>query len=225
MEEPRIQIKGIGEGLLITLHEKRWKDAQELIYSTIEERSSFFMGARVAIDVGDTSIKAADLGKFREKLSVKGLSLWAVLSTSDMTINTSQVLGLSTSLGIRQSTNKQKKDNTFFEGDPAVWVERTLRSGYKIETKCHVVVMGDVNPGSEIISGGNILVWGRLNGSVHAGADGNKIARVFALDLKPTQMRIAEIVTSPILGKQKSQPEMAYLKDNEIIIEHWNSRK
>ncbi len=224
MEEAKLLIKGIRDGLLITVHEKRWKDAQDLIISTITEKESFFNGAKVALDVGDIVVKAADLGKFRNKLADKGLTLWAVLSTADSTINTAQVLGLSTTLGIRPSVAKEMKDSNVFEGDQAVWIERTMRAGFRVETKCHVVVMGDVNPGAEIVSGGNILVWGRLNGSVHAGADGNKNARVMALDLKPTQMRIDDIVALPILKKTKNQPEMAFLRENEIIIEPWNKR-
>lgn len=225
VEESKLLIKGIRDGLLITVHEKRWKDAQELVFNTIAEREAFFKGAKVALDVGETVIKAAEMGKFRNNLADKGLSLWAVLSTADTTINTAQVLGLATTLGIRTAAAKEQKDANVFEGDQAVWVERTLRAGFRVETKCHVVVMGDVNPGAEIISGGNILVWGRLNGSVHAGADGNQNARIMAMELKPTQMKINGVVSALILKKSKNQPEMAFLKENEIIIEPWNSKK
>ncbi len=224
MEESKLLIKGIRDGLLITVHEKRWKEAQELVFNTIAEKESFFTGAKVALDVGEIVIKAAEMGRFRNKLADKGLSLWAVLSTADTTINTAQVMGLATSLGIRSAGAKEQKDPTVFEGDQAVWVERTMRAGFRVETKCHVVVFGDVNPGAEIISGGNILVWGRLNGAVHAGADGNRAARVMALDLKPTQMKIDDVVAVPILKKTKNQPEMALLQGNEIIIEPWGKR-
>jgi septum formation inhibitor MinC len=60
---------------------------------------------------------------------------------------------------------------------------------------------------------------------VHAGADGNQQARIMAMELKPTQMKISGVVSTQILQKSKSQPEMALLKENEIIIEPWNGRK
>lgn len=224
MEESKLLIKGIRDGLLITVHDKRWKEAQELVLNTIAERESFFNGAKVAIDVGDTLIKAAEMGRFRNRLADKGMNLWAVLSTTDATIKTAQDLGLSTTLGIRPTGAKEQKESNVFAGEQAVWIERTMRAGFRVETKCHVVVLGDVNPGAEIVSGGNVMVWGRLNGSVHAGADGNRNARILAFDLKPTQMRIDDVVAIPILKKTKNQPEMAFLRENEIIIEPWNKR-
>lgn len=225
MSDEKLVIKGIGDGLLITLRECTWKEARGLIIAKIDEKGTFFQGARVALDVGDIPLKAADLGKLRDELSGRGVTLWAVLSKSDITIKTAQVLGLSITLGLAKNLEKQKKDNTVFEGDSAVWVEKTLRAGYKIETRCHVVVMGDVNPGAEIISAGNIIVWGRLSGSVHAGADGNKNAKVLALDLEATSLQIAQIAAAPIVKKRKKQPEVAYILENEIIIEGWDIQK
>jgi len=83
------------------------------------------------------------------------------------------------------------------------------------------VVIGDVNPGAEIIAGGDIVVWGRLRGVAHAGAAGDTAAVVCALDLSPTQLRIADsIAISP--GRQREpRPEMARLKDGQIIAERW----
>ena len=58
-----------------------------------------------------------------------------------------------------------------------------LRSGHRLRRKEHVLVIGDVNPGAEVFSDGDILVWGRLRGVAHAGANGNRRAIVAALDL------------------------------------------
>jgi septum site-determining protein MinC len=215
----------ISEGFLVTLRGDRWKDAQELIISKIDQKAEFFQGAKIVVDVGELSLKAADLGKLRDELSTRGISLWAVLSRSETTLNTAQMLGLSTNLGVHQNVQKQKKGSTVFEGDSAVWVEKTLRAGYKVETKCHVIVMGDVNPGAEIISAGNILVWGRLSGSVHAGADGDQGAKVMALNMVPTGLQIGDRVALISAKKRKSQPEVAYVFENEIIIDGWDTQK
>ena len=225
MSEEQILIKGISDGLLVTVRENPWKEAKALVFEKIDEKETFFKGARFAIDVGSLSLKAADLSKFRNDLSDRGITLWAILSNSDVTINTAQMLGLATQLSVRQNHEKQKQSSTFFEGDSAVWVEKTLRAGYKVETKCHVIVMGDVNPGAEIISAGNILVWGKLGGSVFAGADGDRAARVFALELDPINLRISDVIANPLNKKRKKQPEMAIIKENEIIIESWDTRK
>jgi septum site-determining protein MinC len=225
LNEEKIQIKGISEGLLVTVKDNPWNDAKELVKLKIDDNPDFFHGARIVLDVGDIPIKAAELGKMRDELSARSITLVAVLSKSPVTLQNAQVLGLSTYLGVRQDYAKKKTSSNYFEGDAAVWVERTLRAGYKVETKCHVVVMGDVNPGAEIISAGNVIVWGRLSGSVHAGADGNLESRVMALELEATNLQIAQIVAVPITKKKKKQPEIAYISKNEIIIEGWDIRK
>ena len=225
MNENNIQIKGISDGLLVTLRENPWKEAKNLVISRIDEKETFFQGAKIALDVGNLALKAADLGKFRDELSGRGITLWAVMSNSDVTINTAQILGLSTHLSVRQNHEKEKPSSTFYEGDSAVWVEKTLRAGFKVETKSHVVVMGDVNPGAEIVSAGNILIWGRLCGSVHAGADGNRQAQVLALEFEAMNLRIAEFIAAPLLKKKKKQPEFAHIQDNAIVIENWTHRK
>lgn len=102
-----------------------------------------------------------------------------------------------------------------------MWVKRTVRSGVRIEYEGNVVVVGDVNPGAEVVAGGSVVVWGRLRGVVHAGAGGDTEAVVCALDLSPTQLRIAtEIATTP---DRRSQPvpEMARLKDGHLVAEPW----
>jgi septum site-determining protein MinC len=82
-------------------------------------------------------------------------------------------------------------------------VERTLRSGFSVRHAGHVVVIGDVNAGAQVIAGGSVLVWGRMRGMVHAGADGNEKAVVCALDLSPTQLRIAGLIATTPQRKGK----------------------
>jgi septum site-determining protein MinC len=87
-----------------------------------------------------------------------------------------------------------------------------------------VVVLGDVNPGAEIVAEGNVIVWGRVRGMVHAGAKGDTSARICALELSATQLRIADEV-SATLGPQKNpHPEVASLnEDGRLQSESWQS--
>ena len=95
-----------------------------------------------------------------------------------------------------------------------------MRCGNSICFKGNVVVMGDVNPGAEIIATGNVLVTGVIKGTVHAGAKGNRNAIVSAQGIYPTQLRIADLITvSPEEKAQKlTHFETAYIKDNNIYI-------
>ena len=85
----------------------------------------------------------------------------------------------------------------------------------------HVTVIGDVNPGAEIVASGDIVVWGRLRGVAHAGADGNDEAIVCALDLEPMQLRINDKIAITPKRKGKAQPEVARVIDNQVIAEPW----
>jgi septum site-determining protein MinC len=86
-----------------------------------------------------------------------------------------------------------------------------------------VVILGDVNPGAEVIAGGNVVVWGKLRGVVHAGATGNERSVVCALDLTPTQLRIASHISVSPDRKGNPRPEKAFVKDGILVAEAWNT--
>lgn len=217
-----VQIKGIREGLLITLGKGEWAETSGELLKHVEEQAGFLQGARVALDVGDVTLHATDLGSLRDKLSDFQISLWAVLSNSPVTENTAQMLGLATRLA---SSHKPERTSNASENqmatESAVLIERTLRSGFRISHQGHITVIGDVNPGAEIIASGSIVVWGRLRGLVHAGANGNEQAVVCALDLIPTQLRIADLIAVTPQRKDKPQPEVARVQDGQVIAEPW----
>ena len=220
-----ISIKGIREGLLVTLSDAgSWSEASRALLARIEQSVDFFKGARLALALGPRPLSVTDLSNLRSVLSEHNVALWAVLSDSPATMNSAQSLGLNIAL---PSTLPQQQD---VETDPeedresAVLAQRTLRSGRCVRHPGHVVIIGDVNPGAEVVAGGNIVVWGRLRGVAHAGADGDEAAVVCALDLSPMQLRIAgHIATSPS-RKGEAGPEMARLKNGHIVAERWGVR-
>ena len=79
------------------------------------------------------------------------------------------------------------------ENLPTLYIRKTIRSGQSISSDGNIIVIGDVNPGSEIIAKGDITVWGILGGIAHAGSEGNNYARIRALKLNPVQIRIGEV--------------------------------
>lgn len=107
--------------------------------------------------------------------------------------------------------------------DLGILVRRTLRSGQVVQHPGHVVVIGDVNPGAEIIAGGDVVVWGKLRGIVHAGATGDDGAVVCALSLAPLQLRIGSHIARAPEGREDlpQRPEMASVQDGEIVAEPW----
>lgn len=115
------------------------------------------------------------------------------------------------------------QENAVFAVDPQVTmlVKRTLRSGQKVRYNGNVVVLGDVNPGAEVIASGDIVVVGALRGVAHAGATGNQDAIVAAFRLAPTQLRIAQHISRPPDGEaiEADMPEVARVRNGKIMID------
>jgi septum site-determining protein MinC len=224
--QPKVQIKGIREGLLVTLGDGEWAELRDALLQHIHQQGEFLRGGKLAIDVGNQVLNAVELGSLRDELSEGGLSLWAILGNSPKTTQTAQALGLATRLSKPLVDRPQRLPETrLYDGEEAILVKRTLRSGYRLQHPGHVIVVGDVNPGAEIVAGGDVIIWGRLRGVVHAGADGSEDAVVCALDLSPTQLRIAgQIVLTP-QRKGKPQPEVARLREGHVVAEVWNIKE
>ena len=219
-ESTLVQIKGMRDGLLVSLGDAGWPVVQRALLERIEQQPTFFQGARLALDVGNQALKSAEISNLRDQLSEHGIRLWAVLSLSPVTENTAQILGLATRIAKPRPPEPLPTRKTDEEG--ALWVNKTVRSGTRIEYGGHVVILGDVNPGAEIIAEGSVIVWGRLRGVVHAGAKGNQSAVVCALDLSPTQLRIAEHIGVAPARRGKPQPELVRVKDGQLQAEVWS---
>lgn len=100
----------------------------------------------------------------------------------------------------------------------------TLRSGQCLETKDSIIIIGDINPGANVIAGGNVVVIGSLKGSVVAGANGNSDAFVMALSMAPIFIQIADTITrntdyKRIPKSKRDDAMIATIKDNQIHIE------
>jgi septum site-determining protein MinC len=228
MQEQAFAIKGVRDGLLISLDPAaEWGHVTSELAARIDAQSNFFAGARIIVDVGNRPVPKYELTSLKALLERRGLTLWAVLSESATTVDSADALDLRTSVGgVPSASPVDRQDETAIDpeeiGTEGVMIRRTLRSGRTVHSGGHVVVYGDVNPGAEIIAAGDVLVWGRLRGNVHAGAEGDEAAVVCALDMTPTQLRIAGyIVTSPPEKRRKPRPEVALVRDGQIVVEAW----
>lgn len=227
-ERRQMQIKGIKDGLLVTMGEGDWAELEAALLKHVEDKAAFFQGARVALDVGNHILRAAELGSLRDRLSNKGINLWAIISNSPVTESTAQVLGLATRISTPRPERTIKPMDTNLAGENAIFVHRTLRSGFKVSHHGHIIVLGDVNPGAEVIAGGSVIIWGRLRGVVHAGVDGDDKSVVCALEMDPTQLRIAGLVSAPpkrtLFSRGKSDPEMVRIQNGALVVLPWNPK-
>jgi septum site-determining protein MinC len=123
-------------------------------------------------------------------------------------------------------------------GRRTLTVQRTVRSGTTVRFDGDVLVLGDVNPGAQIVASGSAVILGSCKGMIHVGATGDASATVIALDLEPTQLRIGRRIalvpeaTSPSADGARSrllamfspsadrspEPRVARVVDDAIVI-------
>jgi septum site-determining protein MinC len=234
-----IEFKGIRQGILVTLPEQEnWPTISADLAARIDSQREFFRGASIVLQVGQRGIRRHELDSLMVLLEKREVKLIGVLSKSATTQGATRKLNLATDLNELDSIapahqpipdtkaaepTKAPAMNSTVSGTNGVLIRRTLRSGNTIQHDGHVVVLGDVHPGAEIIAGGDVVVWGHLRGVVHAGAYGNLEAVVCALNLEPTQLRISSLISvSPPRRRRKTRPERAYVENGQIHAEEWS---
>jgi septum site-determining protein MinC len=217
-----IQIKGLRDGLLVSLDDAPWENQRAALIAQVDAQPAFFQGARLALDVASQVLHVKELVDLRDQLSERGIFLWAVVSESPTTESTAQLLGLATRISKPRPEETRQFSVEDLGEETALFLNRTLRSGTRIEFAGQVVVFGDVNPGAEVVAEGSVIIWGRLRGMVHAGSKGNKKAIIGALDLSPTQLRIAEEVAAALNPQQNPRPEVVRINsDGKLQAEIW----
>ena len=236
-----IEFKGIRQGILATLPTNGiWSDISTELAARIDSQREFFRGANIVLQVNKRGIRRNDLENLIILLEKREVTLVGVLSESATTQGVTRKLGLATDLddlvvetptprthSVPETQSPETPQqapimDSTVSGTNGVLINRTLRGGNTIRHEGHVVVIGDVHPGAEIVAGGDVVVWGHLRGVVHAGAFGDLDAMVCALDLEPTQLRIASLISvSPPRRRRKPKPERAYIENSQIHADEW----
>ena len=218
-----MDIKGTKDGILISIENVNWPETKKAFFNQIESRIDFFQGANILFNVGNSDLHKKDIIELKKMLNSQGIELTGVISESLETQKAAESLKLRSDLpkSMQKQSEKLEPLNTNLPGEPAVMVRRTMRSGFKVIYQGHVVILGDVNPGAEIIASGSIIVWGSCRGTVHAGVNGDEDCVVCALDLSPMQLRIAEKIATTPKDHETPMPEVARIKNDQIIAEPW----
>lgn len=196
-----ITIKGITvPALLFKLDDSR--TVRENLTELEEKLSStFFSGSHAIIDYSNLDLSDEDRDAFEQLLRRYG----------------TRFLGFNSQKGVASSRRKISGD---IEERSLKIINKTLRSGQRVEHRGDIIIFGHVNPDAYVVASGNVIVMGTLRGIVHAGASGDETVTVMALKLVPQQLRIASFITrAPEGAGEPEYPEKAYVKDNQIIIE------
>lgn len=203
-------IKGNKYGIVVVLSpDEDFETIKVLVADKFKESSKFFENAKMAISFEGRNLTNEEQ---REILDI-------ISQNTDMQI----VCVIDNDKDI-EDTFKKTLDQRLMEleNNTGQFYKGILRSGTSLEFETSVIIIGDVNNGARVVSKGNIIILGSLKGNAFAGACGNKNSFVVALDMMPTQIRIADtIARSPDkpVKEEAKEAKIAFLEDGNIYIE------
>ena len=214
-------IKGNKYGISLILNQDLpFEELKEEIAKKFQECRKFFGSAQMA-----ASFEGRKLSQQEEQEIIE-----IIEENSEITIICMLDSDTEKEERFRLSLEAKLKDNETIPQDGQFY-KGTLRSGQVLEAESSIVILGDVNPGAKIISKGNVIVLGALKGTVFAGAAGKEEAFVVALEMQPTQIRIADFIARSsderIKGKIKNkkletEAKIAYVEEENIYIDVLN---
>ncbi|HWQ14482.1 MAG TPA: septum site-determining protein MinC [Roseiflexaceae bacterium] len=214
-----IAIKGSREGLRLQLDEAAaWPEVLDALREQLGQGAEFYHGAKVVVDIGERALAPEQLAALLELMRQHRLEPESLASTSRESRNAARSAGVAARALSRSVAEGEERGE-------AAFVRRTVRSGQVVRHQGHVTVLGDVNAGAEVIAGGSVVVWGRVRGTIHAGALGDRSAVICALELAPTQLRIADLIARAPEGAAGRTPEIARVVGDQISVAPWAELK
>lgn len=203
-----IVFKGYKSGLTLIIPEAgSFESYMNELRNHLDHSKDFFKGAKITLKIGSRKLLDEERAFLFQLIKDAGMIVQRIVDEVE-------------------TVKKEKKKQPVDQGNliPSITIRKTVRSGQRIEFDGNILVMGDVNPGAEIVASGDIIVLGKLRGTAHAGAKGDQLAEVFAFQIKPVQIRIAEVYTrAPEKEREKESryfgPEVAVIRDKQIVVE------
>ena len=192
---------------------EHWRDRLPDLLRSCSETS-------IDLSCGDWILNCSDITDLSALVADAGHQLGRITSRVPQTVVSASALGLDASPEATHSRSETQPNQVAAGSADLLFHHGTLRSGDHLQSDRSILLYGDVNPGARISSAADVLVWGRLRGVAHAGCDGSTSARIMALQLRPLQLRIADVVArGPEDLPQAGLAEQAELKDGVIAIE------
>lgn len=224
-----VTIKGVRQGILLVLpDELEWDALVSQLQAKLLAAAHLIKGARAQLDFGDRPVDRDQLERVLAVLrEPHQMTPVALIGTQEATQSAADALGIALTAPPAAPAEPPTRSPDVPTTDPntftnnALYLRQTVRSGQQIRHDGTIVICGDVNPGAEIVATGDIIVFGTLRGVAHAGASGDEDCQIIAINLRPTQIRIAGYIArspdtaAPPLSKF---PEVARVQDSEIHI-------
>jgi septum site-determining protein MinC len=213
-DSPPIQIKATRRGFTLVPDPAASFDAVvAYLEQRLKEAGDFFQHAEMTLDLRESPLRTDEISRLHGLLVDKG-------RVRLVEVKLEENLNLVMDRPPERRTLPPRVEPAPAPVDSALIIRNTCRSGTRIVSESDCVILGDVNPGAEVIAMGDIIIFGNLRGVAHAGAAGDRSARIWALSIEPSQIRIADIVAVPPRGNKPTPKrfEIAEIQDNLIEV-------
>ncbi|HHV93073.1 MAG TPA: septum site-determining protein MinC [Firmicutes bacterium] len=209
MARDYVAFKGTKQGLVLWLDpQAEFSDIVNQLREKLSRTKDFWQGVTVTLKESQRKCRPEEKRQLEEVMGEFGMAL---REEPEEVVSIGKV---------------QEDQSLMVDRDNALIVRRTLRSGQRVHYPGSVVILGDVNPGAEVVAGGDIIVLGALRGVAHAGAMGEEDAVVVAFRLQPTQLRIAHFISRAPDDADLPEPqgpEIAQVRNNLITIQSYST--
>ncbi|MFO7963682.1 MAG: septum site-determining protein MinC [Desulfobacterales bacterium] len=207
---PPVRLKGVGDSLWVTLDASLSVETIQIELKKIFDRLNHSaINTRIVLDPGDAGDHEdliSRLGAFlKDRYHVRSVSL----PPPKKSPRTAKI------------RHRDMTDSWRYRRSDALFMRGRVRSGQTVEAGRHFILMGDVNPGGQILAGGDIVILGSLRGTAKAGYPENQDAVILALDFRPTQVQIGEIVAAGQSVAAEKTTEYAYVNNGVIVVEDY----
>ena len=204
-----------GEGNLISWSAVLQQLRQRLEATTTDREPQ----TEIYLQGGDRLLDVRQIQTLTETLDEFALVLKRVVTSRRQTALAAVTAGYSVEQMAAVDHLVQSPPQTGRPQSEPLYLQTTVRSGVDIRHAGSIIILGDTNPGSALMADGDVIVWGRLRGMAHAGFGGDRSRRIMAIQMKPTQLRIADLMARPPAdGPTEDWPEVAYVGTDAIRI-------
>lgn len=210
----KVLIKSFPSGISIYLDkEAPFDEISKEISEKFECAKTFFGDARMALSIEGRQLSLDEEKEILDIIHQKTeLTIVCLIGKQDDT----EKLFIKALAEITTHMPDDSSEGQFYKG--------TLKNNQILETERSIVVLGDVYPGSTIVSAKDIVILGGLYGEAYAGGDGLEGHYVFALEMSPEKLKIGDFKYRPKGNpkwgiKPKVQPKIAFVKNKSIQIE------
>jgi len=210
-----ILIKGNKDGINTTININKFACFEDMLLALIKKLSKgkhFYKGTTLILRIDLKSVNKKQVEILKETLLTK-------IGLKDIVLEDIEK-------EIEQIIEKEIKIFSGVSEGKTKFIRKTVRGGECIDYPGNIVIIGDINSGSEIYAAGNVIVLGVIKGKVSAGTNGNTKAVIAAFLLQPEMLKIADIIAmSPDDVEKPTYPELAKIKNGSIIVEPYLPNK